>query len=80
MGRNTFLKNLKRAQETKQPAPKGKPISEMSEAKLEVEAKRLHSAIRMAEEEVHLAREELAGRRSTLGDVLRSKPRRPRWK
>jgi len=79
--RSNFLQNLQRAQEAKQPTPKTKPISELSEAELDAGAKRQRAEIRRTEEEaIRLGREELAGRRTTLGDVLRSMPRRPRWK
>ena len=81
MARNDFLEQIKRAREAQQPAPKSKRIAEMTEAELRAESRRLRGQLRRTEEEeIHLAREDLARRRSTLGGVLRSKPRRPRWK
>jgi hypothetical protein len=81
MPSNSFLEQMKRAREAKQPAPHSKPVSEMSDAELEAEGKRLRAELRRTnEDEIHLARAELDRRRTTLGAVLRSKPRRPRWK
>jgi hypothetical protein len=79
--RNTFIENIRAAQEAARTEPAAKNPSEMTPDELEAEIRRLEREIRETEEEAaHLGREEVArrSRPASFGTIF--KRNRPYWK